>query len=72
MESLKILVTGGAGFIEYHLVRALVMAGHSVRVLYNQSTASLDNLRIVIYSIEFVEDDVRDYKTVVGLGMLMP
>jgi len=66
METLRILVTGGAGFIGSHLVRALVMAGHSVRVLDNLSTGSLDNLRDVIASIEFIKGDVRDYETVEG------
>ncbi|WP_052298512.1 SDR family NAD(P)-dependent oxidoreductase [Vulcanisaeta moutnovskia] len=66
MEGLKILVTGGAGFIGSHLVRALVMAGHGVRVLDNLSTGSLDNLSDVIDSIEFINGDVRDYETVEG------
>jgi UDP-glucose 4-epimerase len=64
MESLKILVTGGAGFIGSHLVKALVKAGHQVRVLDNLSTGSIENLADVLNAIEFVRGDVRDYGTV--------
>jgi len=64
MESLKVLVTGGAGFIGSHLVKALVKAGHQVKVLDNLSTGSIENLADVLNAIEFVRGDVRDYGTV--------
>jgi UDP-glucose 4-epimerase len=41
---MKILVTGGAGFIGSHLAERLVADGHRVTVLDNLSTGSLDNL----------------------------
>ena len=54
-------MTGGAGFIGSHLVKALVKAGHQVRVLDNLSTGSVENLADVLDAIEFVRGDVRDY-----------
>ena len=61
METLRVLVTGGTGFIGSHLVKALVKAGHQVRVLDNLSTGSIENLTDVLDAIEFVRGDVRDY-----------
>jgi UDP-glucose 4-epimerase len=40
----KILVTGGAGFIGSHIVDALLEAGHAVAALDDLSTGSRDNL----------------------------
>lgn len=41
---MKIIVTGGAGFIASHIVDALVEEGHKVAVLDNFSTGSRDHL----------------------------
>ena len=53
-----ILVTGGAGFIGSHLVRALVAQGRPVRVLDNLSTGRRENLNGL--DVEFIEGDLRD------------
>jgi UDP-glucuronate decarboxylase len=47
---MKILVTGGAGFVGCHLVKYLIQDGHSVVVVDNFSTGSIQNLNEVINS----------------------
>jgi nucleoside-diphosphate-sugar epimerase len=41
----RVLITGGAGFIGSHLADRLLTVGHEVRVLDDLSTGSLDNIR---------------------------
>ena len=59
---MRILVTGGAGFIGSHLTERLLEMGHGVIVLDNLSTGSLDNLKEVKdhQNFEMVIGSVRD------------
>lgn len=56
---MKMLVTGGAGFIGSNLVDALIDAGHRVSVVDNLSTGSEGNLNP---RAEFFRADIRDSK----------
>jgi nucleoside-diphosphate-sugar epimerase len=56
----RILVTGGSGFIGSALVRALVKAGHAVRVLDDNSRGAPRRLAGVETDIEFIAGDIRD------------
>ena len=42
---MKILITGGAGFIGSHLAERLLAAGHNVTVIDDLSTGSVENVR---------------------------
>jgi nucleoside-diphosphate-sugar epimerase len=56
----RVLVTGGAGFIGSHIVRALLERGDTVRVLDNFATGRRDNLTEVADAIELIDGDLRD------------
>ena len=55
---MKILVTGGAGFIGSNLVEKLVQLGHDVIALDNLSTGRLSNLDKVKNKIEILNTDI--------------
>jgi nucleoside-diphosphate-sugar epimerase len=60
----RVLVTGGAGFIGSNLVAELLARGHGVRVLDNFSTGHRHNLAHVEGDIELIEGDLRSYERV--------
>ena len=41
---MRVLITGGAGFIGGHLSEALLAAGHHVHIVDDLSTGSIDNV----------------------------
>ena len=58
---MKVLVTGGAGFIGSNIVKRLVEMGHTPAVFDDLSSGYRQNL---VPGVPFVEADVRDVKAV--------
>lgn len=54
---MKILITGGAGFIGSHVVDSYISEGHDVAVLDNLSTGKAENVN---QKARFYEADIRD------------
>src|SRR5450432_1873501 len=54
---MRVLVTGGCGYIRSHMVRALVQAGHDVSIVDDLSSGHRDTLP---QNVHFAELDVRD------------
>lgn len=54
---MKVLITGGAGFIGSHLTDAFVNRGNQVTIIDNFSTGSADNLKSFA---QVIEGDIRD------------
>ena len=61
---MKVLVTGGAGFIGSNIVEELLKKGYQVKVLDNFSTGRRENIQNFRDHLELIEGDIRSYHTV--------
>lgn len=66
---MRLLVTGGAGFIGSNIVEELLIRNYSVRVLDNFSTGKRENLLVPLgkdfaKDIELIEGDIRSFHIV--------
>jgi nucleoside-diphosphate-sugar epimerase len=59
---MKVLVTGGAGFIGSHLAAELLRQGFSVRILDNFATGRRSNLQEFGGEAEVIEGDIQSYE----------
>jgi len=59
---MRVLVTGGAGFIGSNLAEALLAQGHEVRILDNFATGHRRNIESFLDRIELVEGDLQSYE----------
>jgi UDP-glucose 4-epimerase len=62
MLFMKVLVTGGAGYIGSVIVRVLLDAGHQVVVMDNLLQGHRDSVPM---AVQFIESDVRDFGRVI-------
>jgi UDP-glucose 4-epimerase len=63
----KVLITGGAGFIGSHLCDAFLKYRNQVKILDNLSTGSRNNINHLIEKVHLIEGDIRDVKLVDSL-----
>jgi len=57
---MKIIVTGGAGFIGSHVCELVLSEGHELVVIDDLSSGSVDNLKLIIDQILLIEQSVED------------
>lgn len=64
LEDVRVLITGGAGFIGANLAKFLVGKGAKVTVFDDFSTGYMENLEEIARDVVIVRADVRDFESV--------
>jgi len=60
---MRVLITGGAGFIGSNLARYLLEKGQQVSIFDNFSTGKIENLKEIRDQVTLIEGDLRHYDT---------
>ena len=55
---MKIIITGGAGFIGSHLAENLIKKKHEVIIIDNLSTGRLENIKKIKKKLKFINADI--------------
>jgi UDP-glucose 4-epimerase len=55
---MKIIITGGAGFIGSHLAEFLINKGHNIIIIDNLSTGRLSNIKAFKNKVKFIKADI--------------
>jgi len=61
-EKMKILITGGAGFIGSHVTEVLINKGHEIIVVDNLNRGKLQNLSNIKNKIRFLNINIIDFE----------
>jgi UDP-glucose 4-epimerase len=59
---MKVLVTGGGGFIGSHLASQLADLGHDIRILDNFASGQRSNMLSLADDVELIEGDIQSYE----------